>query len=85
MSTPLPSLSSPRNIPHFIHEFLLRHILVATLVGPNVLSHNDIHSPLCYTSSTTPESTHPWIVFKFVQEDALKASTGVNRSSYSDP
>ncbi|PVF98986.1 hypothetical protein CPB86DRAFT_814297 [Serendipita vermifera] len=76
---------TPRNNPHFIHEFLLRHIPIASPLGPNTLSNNDMRSPLCYTLATTPESTHPWIIFKFVQEDALKASAGVNRCSYSDP
>ncbi|PVF91816.1 hypothetical protein CPB86DRAFT_802533 [Serendipita vermifera] len=46
---------------------------VASLVAPNTLSNDDMLSPLCYILSTTPESIHPWIVFKFVQEDALRA------------
>ncbi|PVF98982.1 hypothetical protein CPB86DRAFT_825352 [Serendipita vermifera] len=77
---------APRSNPHFIYEFLLRHIPVASLAGQNTLSNNDILSPLCYTFSTTPEFIHPWIIFKFVQEDALKAGAGVTPAHhYSEP
>ncbi|CAG8589578.1 10912_t:CDS:2 [Acaulospora colombiana] len=69
---------TPRNNPHLVQQFLLRHIPEANPTGTNTLSNNDTLSPLIYALVTTPFSSHSWIVFKFMQEQELRVAANVN-------
>ncbi|PVF90952.1 hypothetical protein CPB86DRAFT_830802, partial [Serendipita vermifera] len=75
-----PTLSNwitvPCNNPSIIYYLFLNHTPTADLVQPTyILSNSDALSSLTYAFATTPESSHPWLVFKLVQWESLRAST----------
>ncbi|PVF91988.1 hypothetical protein CPB86DRAFT_802397 [Serendipita vermifera] len=69
----------PSNNPYIVYHFFLNHTPTAEPTQPTyILSNNDALSSLTYAFATNPESSHPWLVFKLVQWESLRASTDVS-------
>ncbi|PVF92343.1 hypothetical protein CPB86DRAFT_802097 [Serendipita vermifera] len=88
MSAPLPATNTqpplrgwitvPSDDPYIVYHFFLKHTPTANPSQPTyILSNNDALSSLTYAFATTPESSHPWLVFKLVQWESLRASADV--------
>ncbi|PVF93015.1 hypothetical protein CPB86DRAFT_829604 [Serendipita vermifera] len=88
MSTTLPATNPhlplrgwtivPSNDPYILYHLFLNHTPTANPTQPTyILSNSDALSSLTYAFTTTPESSHPWLVFKLVQWEPLRASTDV--------
>ncbi|CAG8738650.1 12329_t:CDS:2, partial [Acaulospora colombiana] len=75
----------PRNNPHIIYYLFLNHTPTADPTQPTyILSNSDALSSLTYAFATTPEYYHSWLVFKFVQWEALRASAEVDIPAMAD-
>ncbi|PVF97450.1 hypothetical protein CPB86DRAFT_826510 [Serendipita vermifera] len=76
---------TPRKDPSLISHFLFNSIPPANLAWPNRPSNSEALCSLDYIFSITPKCSHPWLVFRLVQWEALRAGEGIDVLATADP